>query len=231
MNVHNPWKSSLSDLEFLDIKTISVNGFRSMPVHYNGGQLGLHTCVMKTPFGLKKYDDSSRGTSKYSLDISSTDCKKTEKLFECINNIEEQVIQHCIQDPIVYFKRKNITYEEAKELWSSSLKYNENYPTLLKTKVQLTGSKQNMTKVFDYDKKSVSADKVPNVLMKNVHMIGIVKCGGVWFFGNRFGITWNFDQLLLKKEVTEISLPDDAHSLQSFAFDDDAAEASCLFTD
>ena len=89
----------------------------------------------------------------------------------------------------------------------------DKYPPTLKTKVPCWDDKFSCH-VYDHEKKEITGD-ISEHVNKGQTVMAIIKCGGVWFSGGKYGCSWKIDQLKI------VSKP---QGLVGYAFRDDEEE-------
>ena len=165
---------NMNDLTYSEQRSFGEHA-KIVYVNYNGKPIVLQTPVMTTPFGLGKFEDSSSGRAKYSIDMSfrgKEENAKINELFEFLNVLDDKLVTDASKRGQEWFKKKNRSKELCKELFASSIKPamekgepTDKYASTFKAKVPFYDDKF-VTPVFDMESKEMIDTFLPEVLTK-----------------------------------------------------------------
>lgn len=199
----------LNTVLFSKQKINSQNKF--LYVYSEKKPLILKLPLTRLPFGLQK--DNLSKKSQYILDLSMENQPETIKGFEDLDNA---VISKVHKD---FFEEKTI--EEVTSMYTSCVKYPENprYSPTLRSKIITNDDDTPKCDFYNSEKneegKYPKIDVVTNgnrqylleVMGKSSKVESIVECIGLWFFNDRFGLSFKVTQILIhpseKEEVQE----------------------------
>lgn len=230
-NVIKAHEIDFSKIRYSDIRAFGTSGAKSMYMNYASDKPGtrdvqfplIHTPKMRLPYGPNKYEEPGK-PPKYSLQMSFGDVESNPKLkqfYESILKIEENLIQEAMKNSLNWFKKKTMSETVARTLFTSSIKYSTDketgevtnkYPPTFKVKLNYVNDAFDCN-VFDHERNKVEGDFTKQ-MTKGQNVTTIIKSGGIWFSGGKFGCTWKVEQLKLDKPVT----------IQGYAFLDDEEE-------
>lgn len=205
------WNSdSIDNISYSDVKPMpGSTGGRSMYLNYDNKQLAFQTPKMRLPYGLGKFEEPGK-SPKYTIDLSFVgmdENPKLKKFFDMLQSIDEKIIADCQkkENTLVWMKKKTISEDVARTLYTTSIKrakdketgeYTDKYPPTFKAKVTQWDNKFT-TKLYNHEKVLIDndAELYEQNLAKGQNVVAIVKCGGVWFSGGKFGVSWKADLL------------------------------------
>ncbi len=207
----------LSTVLFSKQKINSQNKF--LYVYSEKKPLILKLPLTRLPFGLQK--DSLSKKSQYILDFSMENLPETIKGFE---DFDEAIISKVHRE---FFEEK--TFEEVKSMYTSCVKYPENprYSPTLRSKIII--SEDGVPKCDFYGSEKNDEGKYPKIdvvangneqyllqkMGKSSKVESIVECIGLWFFGNKFGLSFKVTQVLIHPMEIEEDLVEDCQFIDS----------------
>lgn len=206
----------ISKIRYSEIKVIGTSGAKQLYMNYASDKAGsrdlqfpsIHTPKMRIPYGPNKYEEPGKAP-KYTLQMSFGDMESNQKLkqfYEALTQIEENLIKEAMKNSLNWFKKKQLSETVARTLFSSSIKHstdketgevNDKYPPTLKVKLNFVNDNFDCH-VFDHNRNKVEGDFTKQIT-KGQSVTSIIKSGGVWFSGGKFGCTWKVEQLKLDK--------------------------------
>jgi hypothetical protein len=191
------------------------SGAKQAYMNYGGEKLIMQTAVsMSVPFGLNCADKF--GPPEYSVDLSFRGHEQrpeVKQFMEVIQQIDELMITEGVKNSKAWFKA-DLSRDVVKAFYTPCLKYSKDkegnvlsYPPNIKLKLRRTNE------VFDakfYDVNGTPYNNVPvaDLLAKGVQVTAIMECGGVWFAGSKYGLTWRAKQIAvhaLQKKVGDFA--------------------------
>jgi len=182
------------------------SGAKQAYLNYNGERLVMQTAVaMSLPFGLNAFQ-SQNGT-EYSVDLSfrghdnRPELKEFMKVLEQMDNL---MIEEGVKNSKAWFKA-DLNKEVIKAFYTPSLKYSKDkegnvlsYPPNIKVKLPKRNGDFD-TKFYDLNGTPYKGIPVEDLLVKGIQVTAIIECGGVWFAGSKFGLTWRAKQIAIHK--------------------------------
>ena len=205
--------SSVTCSSNFNVKNITISaqrqlqsGAKSANLSYAGERLILQTALSMTcPFGLNVADKF--GPPEYSVDLSFRGVEQRAELKEFMDvmaQIDEALINEGAKNAKAWFKA-DVGREVVKAFYTPSLKYSKDkegnmlpYPPTIKLKLRKYDN-QFETKFYDVNGKPYRDVPLEELLVKGVQVTAIMECGGVWFAGSKFGLTWKAKQIAIHK--------------------------------
>ena len=217
MNVHFAKEVDVSALELSEVKAFGDHA-KIVYINYKNKPLFVQTPLMKSPYGLGKFDDGER--TKYSLDLSfgNGDSKPIKHLKELVEKVDDMVLEESTKNSLAWFKKKINNKDVSQALYTSALKVatengepTDKYPPTFKFKVPSYNDEFKKVQCYNDDKEQIPSD-LNSILGKGQTTRAIVKLVGIWFAGGKFGLTW---------ELSQLKLTPNAKGFNSYAFQDD----------
>jgi hypothetical protein len=181
------------------------SGAKQAYLNYDGGKMLMQTAQsMTVPFGLNCADKF--GPPEYSVDLSFRGHEQNPEIkqfMETVMELDKLMVEHAVKNSKLLFK-KELTQDVVKEFYTPMLKYSKDkegnvtpYPPNIRLKLRKNENGEFMTSF--YNPKGELYDKVPveELLTKGVQVTAIMECGGVWFAGSKFGLTWRAKQVVV----------------------------------
>jgi hypothetical protein len=200
-------------------KNISVSaprqlqsGAKQANLSYAGERLIMQTALsMSTPFGLNVADKF--GPPEYSIDLSFRGVEQRAELKEFMDvmtQLDELMITEGTKNAKAWFKA-DLNREVIKAFYTPSLKYSKDkegnvlpYPPTIKLKLRKYEG-QFETKFYDLNGRPYQDVPIEELLVKGAQVTAIMECGGVWFAGSKFGLTWRAKQIAIHKVPEKMS--------------------------
>ena len=188
------------------------SGAKQANLSYTGERLVMQTALsMTVPFGLNVADKF--GPPEYSVDLSFRGIEQRPELKEfmdVVSQLDETLINEGVKNSKAWFK-SDLNREVVKAFYTPSLKYSKDkegnvlpYPPTIKLKLRKYDG-QFETKVYDINGKPYRDVPIEELLVKGVQVTAIMECGGVWFAGSKFGLTWKAKQIAIHKLPEKMS--------------------------
>lgn len=185
-----------------DQPRILDSGGKMVYLNYDGRPLQIQTARMNVPYGLNVFDKS--GPVSYSVDLSFRGTEEDPKMAEfksMMEELDELLIDAGVKNAAAWFKMPNASREVISAFYTRGVKYSTDregkpkpYPPTLKVKL----AKKNgvfETQFYDAQKRSYEGVTVEELLVKRAETTALLKCGGVWISGTKFGLTWKAVQM------------------------------------
>ena len=182
------------------------SGAKQAYLNYGGERLVMQTAVaMSTPFGLNTFQ--SQNGLEYSLDLSFRGHDNRPELQEFKRVLEQMdalMIEEGVKNSKTWFKA-DLNKEVIKAFYTPSLKYSKDkegnvlsYPPNIKVKLPKRNGEFD-TKFYDLNGTPYKGIPIEDLLVKGIQVTAIIECGGVWFAGSKFGLTWRAKQIAIHK--------------------------------
>ena len=182
------------------------SGAKQAYLNYGGERLVMQTAVaMTTPFGLNSFQ--SQNGMEYSLDLSFRGQDNRPELQEFKRVLEQMdalMIEEGVKNSKTWFKA-DLNKEVIKAFYTPSLKYSKDkegnvlsYPPNIKVKLPKRNGEFD-TKFYDLNGTPYKGVPIEDLLVKGIQVTAIIECGGVWFAGSKFGLTWRAKQIAIHK--------------------------------
>ena len=190
-------------------KSITISAPRSLQsgakqayLNYGREKLIMQTATaMSVPFGLNCADKF--GPPEYSVDLSfrGQDQRPEIKQFlDVMNQIDEFMLEQGVKNSKAWFKA-DLSRDVIKAFYTPCVKYSKDkegnvlsYPPNIKLKLRKNDG-QFEAKFYDVNGTPHKDVPVEDLLVKGVQVTAIMECGGVWFAGSKFGLTWRAKQI------------------------------------
>lgn len=180
--------------------------------------LRVSTPSMMT-WGISDYVDDKTGESdgRYTLTLNFPNADyatpDTTALLEKFKEFENAVLDMAVENSEKWFSKK-LSRELCEDRFFSSIKYRKNKdtgsfdydkPPSLRIRVPCYDGKWGIT-LFDSDKNLIfpSEDSdnqktPPDLVEKQSNIACAIQCGGIWFGGKGWGVTWRLNQAVVQK--------------------------------
>jgi hypothetical protein len=188
------------------------SGAKQAYLNYNSERLVMQTAVaMSLPFGLNTFQ--GQNGAEYSVDLSFRGQDNRPELQEfkrVLEQMDELMIQEGVKNSKTWFKA-DLGKDVIKAFYTPSLKYSRDkegnvlsYPPNIKVKLPKRNGDFD-TKFYDLNGTPYKGVPVEDLLVKGVQVTAIIECGGVWFAGSKFGLTWRAKQIAIHKLPEKMS--------------------------
>jgi hypothetical protein len=205
--------SSIVTIANFQTKSVTISPLKALQsgakqayVSYAGERMLMQSAVsMTVPFGLNISEFGA--TPEYSVNMSfrgSEQSAEIKQFLEAMNQLDEFMINEGVKNSKAWFKA-DLNKEVIKAFYTPCVKYSKDkdgnvlpYPPNLKLKLRKMDG-QFETKFYDVKGKPYSNVPIEDLLVKGVQVTAIMECGGVWFAGSKFGLTWRAKQIAIHK--------------------------------
>ena len=183
-----------------------ASGAKQAYLNYEGGRLVMQTAVaMSSPFGLNTFQ--SQNGAEYSVDLSFRGVDTRPELQEfkrVLEQMDELMINEGVKNSKAWFKA-DLSKDVIKAFYTPTLKYSKDkegnvlsYPPNIKVKLPKRNGEWD-TKFYDLNGTPYKGVPVEDMIVKGTQITAIIECGGVWFAGSKFGLTWRAKQIAVHK--------------------------------
>lgn len=205
------------NISFSDVKTNS-NGGKSIYINLDRSKFQLQTSVMTLPFDLNVYDKGEY--PKYSIEISFRDMEDNYKVsgfYENMDQLDKLIIKQAAKNSKSWFGKK-MSDEVLEALYTPIVKrskdksgeFDGKYPPRMKLKLPFYNGKISYEMVNFKDEVLEDMDQ-ETAFTKGSKIQAIIKCGGIWIVGGKFGCTWSVEKVRVEGNPT----------IQNYSFVDD----------
>jgi hypothetical protein len=198
-------------------KTKMQKGKRFLEVFIEKKPLGLKLPTLRVPFNTKL---NQYGHLEVNL---SVDKVKDKELFNALNSLDSEMKKH---------SEKNGWFEHQTGEYSPFIRESANgkYNPTIKAKIPFKEDNSVKTLFFDKEKKRVQVSgpaDIPELLQQNSKIQMAIQCVGVWFIGNKYGLSWKADQIrILEKNEYKKPYMDEEYAFCSDSESDNDSEKS-----
>ena len=219
--------------------TVDKRGGKAVKLIHNGQWLTLQIPLMFT-WGVNEWVDEGSGVAKYSLSLQFNPEKSDaeHKFLEQVKQLQEKILDDAVNNSKDWFGKSKMNRQVAEALFNPLLKYPkkkddsgesdyDRNPTLNiklpywneKFNCELFDMKGQCT--FGPNRDDTDGQTPMTLVPKGSSIKGLIQCGGLWFVGGKFGVTWRLQQACVRPPSQLVGqgkcmLMDDS--------DDDAAE-------
>jgi len=206
-NVVFPNTFAVSKISITQPKVLE-SGAKAAYLNYEGGKLVLQSAIaMSLPFGLSVYDKNPTGTPEYSIDLSFRGADKNPeiKLFQDrLQELDAYMIDQGVKNCKSWFK-SDLKREVIQAFYTPTVRFAKDkegnlqpYPPTLKIKLRKPNGDFE-AKFYDVKGNAYKGVPVEDLLAKGVQLTALIECGGVWFAGSKFGLTFRAKQIIIHK--------------------------------
>jgi hypothetical protein len=205
------------DITFADHKVNPKTSGKSVGIVNNKTKSSLKLRFpLSLTWGAQLYTDPSSGRESYSMSIQfpgdGYKTPQTDKWLTNMTEMEDVVLTHVMANWKKLFNKPAPSKEAAEVLYTRSLKYSRDPNTgevnttkspTMKVKLGYWDNKFDC-EIYNADGKMLfSQETHPNsspleLIPKASQTAVIVQCGGIWFAGGKFGVTWKLLQAVVK---------------------------------
>ena len=208
----------------VDTSSISYSAVKSLPsgakiiyLNYNGGPLFVQTPEMTIPYDSGTYYSDNDTSGKYAIKASMEGHKDNPQMkafHDMLETMDQTIMESGIENSLAWFKKKSLTPEIAKELYTPMVKVSIDSetgepngkwaPTFAFKIVKRDGKVQ--CDCYDSDKKEVNLEGENSVDLSTMFKKGtkvkmILKCNGLWIASGKFGCTWRAEQIKINSPI------------------------------
>ena len=215
----------ISKVTYGTVKANKNGKGKSGGIYYGGKKLLLQIPLVFT-WGASEMVDEETGKKSYSvaIPIKNDKSEASYPIYAAMNAIQKKVLDDASSYSKEWFG-KAMSRDVAEALFTPLIKYpkvskTDASPDLtktpsLKTKIQFWEDKFTI-EIYNMDKEQLfgpqNQDSDPISLMpQGTYMAGLIECGGLWFTGTGFGVTWKLIQAKIRPpvKITGFSLVED----------------------
>ena len=206
-SVLTPENFNAANLSVSPIKVNEKTGAKSAYVNYGSGKIMIQTAIeMRSPYGLNVYKEGEKANNPdYSIDVSFDGYDipgPVQDYYNMISAFDDFIKEEGYKNRKTWFKGDlnrivtdafyNPTIKVARDK-EGNLKP---YAPTQKLKLNIGSALERRTKLYDESGKLLN-EPIDKLLIKGV--TAIIECGGIWFAGSKFGVTWRATQIIVHK--------------------------------
>jgi len=174
---------------------------------------------IQTPHMLTWGASDYEGNQKFELSIQfpteEYDNDDTRAFKQNMIDFENKIKADALTNSKAWFGKQHNSPEVLEALWTPILKYPKDKATgdLDKSKAPTLRAKvpfyEGVWKTEVYDQKLVrlfpsdNYESPTELIKKGSRIISLIQCGGLWFVGGKFGVTWKLVQAVVPGEISE----------------------------
>ncbi len=183
----------------------------------NGSTL-ISTPLMMT-WGVSEFEDKKSGDKSYTMALQfpgeEYNTPSISKFRENIAKFEEKIKADALVNQKEWFGKTTMTSSHIDITWTPILKFakgengepDHNKNPTLSVKLPIWKGVWNV-ELFDPQSRKIfpdpaNEDLTPlSLIAKGSHVALVLQCGGIWFAGGKFGVTWKLFQGVVKPKTT-----------------------------
>ncbi len=176
---------------------------------------------MMLTWGVNQFVDEKTGKVSYDMSLQFPNeefyDEPTRKFFNNIRDLEQKVKDDAIANSKEWFGKPKMSAETTDALFTPMLRYPKDKSSLetdysraptFKIKLPCWEGVWKNIDLYDLDRRLVFP--VPtnpslspgDFIQKGSHIAVGIQCGGIWFAGGKFGVTWNLIQGIIKPKLS-----------------------------
>jgi len=178
----------------------------------------ISTPLMMT-WGVSTFEDKKTGEKTYSMSLQfpgeEYNTAAIAKFRANLVKFEEKVKADALVNQKDWFGKTTMTQQHIDFQWTPMLKYakgengepDHNKNPTLSVKIPIWEGVWNV-ELFDPSTRKIFPDPCNehvtpvDLIAKGSHVAVVLQCGGVWFAGGKFGVTWKLFQAVVKPKTT-----------------------------
>ena len=178
----------------------------------------VSTPLMMT-WGVSAFEDKKTGEKSYSMSLQfpseEYNTPAISKFRTNIEKFEQKIKTDALANQKEWFGKSTMTKDHIEMFWTPILKFakgengepdHKKNPTL-NVKIPIWEGVWN-AELFDTQSRKIFPDATNehitpvDLIAKGSHVAVVLQCGGVWFAGGKFGVTWKLFQAVVKPKTT-----------------------------
>ena len=176
---------------------------------------------MMLTWGVNQFVDEKTGKVSYDMSLQFPNeefyDEPTRKFFNNIRDLEQKVKDDAITNSKEWFGKPKMSAETTDALFTPMLRYPKDKSSLetdysraptFKVKLPCWEGVWKNIDLYDLDRRLVfPVPTTPSLapgdfIQKGSHIAAGIQCGGIWFAGGKFGVTWNLIQGIIKPKLS-----------------------------
>jgi hypothetical protein len=182
------------------------------------GATYISTPLMLT-WGVSTFEDKKNGDKSYSMSLQfpgeEYNTPAITKFRANLVKLEEKIKADALANQKDWFGKTTLTQQHIDFQWTPMLKFakgengepDHNKNPTLSVKLPIWEGVWNV-ELFDPSTRKIFPDPCNDhvtpldLIAKGSHVAVVLQCGGVWFAGGKFGVTWKLFQAVVKPKTT-----------------------------
>lgn len=182
------------------------------------GATYVSTPLMMT-WGVSAFEDKKTGEKSYSMSLQfpgeEYNTAAIAKFRANIVKFEQKIKADALANQKEWFGKSTMTKDHIDMFWTPILKFakgengepDHNKNPTLNVKMPIWEGVWNV-ELFDPQSRKIFPDATNehvtpvDLIAKGSHVAVVLQCGGVWFAGGKFGVTWKLFQAVVKPKTT-----------------------------
>jgi hypothetical protein len=219
----------MNNVSFSAVKSLS-SGAKIIYLNYDGNPLFVQTPEMTVPYDSGTFYADNDNSGKYSVKVSMdgyTNTGAMKDFHDMLSDMDKKVMESGIENSLAWFKKKTLSEDIAKELYTPMVKVsvdsetgepNGKWAPTFQFKIVKRDGKI-LCDCYDSEKRELKLEGSESVNLESMFKKGakvkmILKCNGLWIASGKFGCTWRAEQVKINSPV----------EYSGYAFDDDEDE-------
>ena len=176
---------------------------------------------MMLTWGVNSFTDEKTGKVTYDMALQFPNeefyDENTRRFFDNLQRFESKVKDDAITNSKEWLGKPKMSMETIDALFTPMLRYPKDKNTLetdfsraptFKIKLPLWEGVWKNIDLYDMDRRLVFPDSQntglspSDFILKGSQVAVGVQCGGIWFAGGKFGVTWNLVQAIIKPKLS-----------------------------
>lgn len=201
---------------------VNTSGGKSIGIlNANSGTVLQISSPMMLTWGVNQFVDEKTGKISYDMSLQFPDEDRYDdgirKFFNNIRDFEQKIKDDAIANSKEWFGKPKMSAETTDALFTPMLKYPKDKVTLetdygraptFKIKLPCWEGVWKNIDLYDMDRRLVfpvptNPSLSPADFIQKGSQIAVgIQCGGIWFAGGKFGVTWNLIQGIIKPKLS-----------------------------
>ena len=201
---------------------VNSSGGKSIGIlNANSGTVLQISSPMMLTWGVNQFVDENTGKISYDMSLQFPDEDRYDdairKFFNNIRDFEQKIKEDAIANSKEWFGKPKMSAETTDALFTPMLKYPKDKVSLeidysraptFKIKLPCWEGVWKNIDLYDMDRRLMfpvptNPSLAPGDFIQKGSQIAVgIQCGGIWFAGGKFGVTWNLIQGIVKPKLS-----------------------------
>ena len=198
---------------------INKRGGKNVNITYSSNPKLVFQFPNITTWGLNERVDEDTGRVSYDISLqfpTRGDDSSADTFLDAIKACQDKVLDDSVTNSKAWFGKSKMSREVSENLMYPMLRYPKNKetgetdydrPPTMKLKLSYWDSKfsvelYNKQKEMVFNPKEHGSTELMELVPTRSSLKGLIECGGLWFVGGRFGVTWRLLQAQVETPVT-----------------------------
>ena len=143
---------------------------------------------------------------KHTIELSfrdMDDCSKVSGFHKNMEAIDKMLVDGGVKNSMAWFKKRKTNKDVISALFNPIIKkskdketgeYDGKYPDTIRIKLPFRDGKPNF-EMSHLDTNDTLTTDPKDLFVKGARVQAIIRCGGVWIIGGKFGCTWSVEKI------------------------------------